>query len=32
MMDKVLTRPDERSLFELPEKSGAIQMDLLDAE
>lgn len=32
MMDQILTRPEERSLFELPENTTAKQMDLIDAE
>ena len=32
MMDKLLTRPDERTLFQLPEKPGTNQMDPLDRE
>lgn len=30
MMDKVLTRSEERSLFELPDKSSATRMELPD--
>ncbi len=32
MMDKILTRPDERALFQLSEKTGTIQIELLDGE
>jgi uncharacterized protein YhaN len=32
MMDKVLTRPDERTLFDLPNKLGGTQGDLLDGQ
>jgi len=32
MMDKVLTRPDERALFTLPERRPTIQLHLLDEE
>jgi hypothetical protein len=32
MMDKVLTRPDERALFSLTQKTGQIRLELLDTD